>query len=292
MDIDPNNLQKLIQRQIFQDITEGGVINLRIMLSLIQISHSSVLDDKHKQEVFQLIHVTALKLTAVWQHMDRFKKLESELVAKGQANPIDDSKNEPIRFDNPQALYLEFDGFLVQFKSTLDHMIHILHFTFGLPFEALSTFGDYGNHVRKILKANVGKPNKQPAAQLAAFIEKNQDWLKGVIDLRDRMNHYKGGGIGLDSFTVYVRRKVDGIIEVHTPRFVEEQGVLELMKITFDNLLEFVEHFMGFAMIPKLKKFGLNWQNTDDPKKPRWNMVPLAVIQQLHPQHFPWTEGK
>jgi len=48
--------------------------------------------------------------------------------------------------------------------------------------------------------------NKQPAGDLVKFIDRNQEWLKQVIDLRDRMNHYKSGGIGLDNFTVFVRK--------------------------------------------------------------------------------------
>jgi len=52
----------------------------------------------------------------------------------------------------------------------------------------------------------VTETNKQPAGELVKFIDRNQEWLKQVIDLRDRMNHYKSGGIGLDNFTVFVRK--------------------------------------------------------------------------------------
>jgi hypothetical protein len=278
--------KKLVQRQIFVDPTTEGVLNMRIMLSLVQVAHASDLSDQKKQEVFQLILVTALKLCGVWQHMDRYNKLEDELIKAAHENPIDESQNQPVRLATAQNLYLDLDGFLVQFKSTLDHMVHILHFTFGLPFEALSTFADYGNKIRTQLARNVSGMNKQPAGELSKFIEQNQQWLKEVIDLRDRMNHYKSGGIGLDNFTVFVR-KVEGKDVLYTPRLNDKQTVREVMKIIFDNLVDFVEHFMGFAMLPKLSKFGLNYHKTDNPRAQRWQLVPMAVIEKLQPNAKP-----
>ncbi len=168
---------------------------------------------------------------------------------------------------------------LVQFKSTLDHMVHILHFTYELPFEALTTFGDYGNKIRTQLTRNVGGKNKKPAAQLGEFIEKNQDWLKGVIDLRDRMNHYKSGGISPNNFTVFVQKKKDGSEILYTPKLVEDLTVRDMMEYQYQNLVDFVEHFMGIAMLPKLSKFGLHYKTHQDKKRTRWNLVPIELLR-------------
>jgi hypothetical protein len=194
---------------LFVDPSDGP-INIRIMLGLFQIILASDCTDKQKKEMFDLTLVTALKLCAVWHHMDRYNKQEDELMTSAYEKPIDQKENKPVRLATAQNLYLELDGILVQFKSTLDHMVHILHFSFGLPFDSLTTFGDHGNKIRTLLARNVGGKSKQPAAQLSKYIEDNQVWLKQVIDLRDRMNHYKSGGIGLDNFTVRQEGKRQG----------------------------------------------------------------------------------
>ena len=276
--IDPNNLQNLVQRQIFFDPGDGQ-INLRIMLGIVQIVMASDLDDKKKSEVFDLVLVTALKLTAIYQHKDRCNRLEDELIVAAKAKPIEEGKNEPQRYATAQSLYLELDGLLVQFKSTLDHMVHILHFSYGLPFEALTTFGDNGNKIRTQLTRNVGGINKRPAAQLADFIEKHQEWLKGVIDLRDRMNHYKSGGISTHNFTVFVHKKKDGSEVLYTPKLTEELTVRDMMEHQYQNLVDFVEHFMGFAMLPKLSRFGLYYKIKEDKKETRWSLVPIELLR-------------
>src|ERR1017187_1798523 len=280
--IDPNNLQNMVQRKVFED-PSGGLINLRIMFALIHMSHQSDLDDNKKSEVFDLILITALKLTAVWQHLDRYSKLEDQLIKEAYEKPIDETENKflnkPVRLETAQNLYLELDGLLVQFKSTLDHMVHILHFTFGLPFEALTTFGDNGNKIKTQLTRNVPGKWQQPTKQISNYIDQNQEWLKQVIDLRDKMNHYKSGGIRLDNFTVFVR-KIDGKAVLYVPQIAKNQTVREMMKNLLDSLITFVEHFIAFSMMPKLSKFGLYYKIKDDPNAARWDLVPIDQLRQ------------
>lgn len=248
------------------------------MLGLVTLAHQSDCTDKQKSEMFDLILVTALKLTAVWHHMDRYIKLEDDLIAEAYKNPINEKENKPVRISTSQTLYLELDGLLVQFKSTLDHMVHLLHFTYGFPFEGLTTFGDNGNKIRTQLTRNTGKATKDAGRSLSKFIEENQHWLIQVIELRDRMNHYKSGGIRPDNFTVFVR-KIDGKDVLYVPRLAETQTVRELMEFLFHQLLDFVEFFMGQAMLPKLSRWGIHYKIKDDKKATRWELVPIDILR-------------
>ena len=54
---------------------------------------------------------------------------------------------------------------------------------------------------------------------------------------------------------------------LYSPKLVEGETVRELMESLFKNLVEFVEHFMGFAMLPKLTKVGLHYKKPEDPIK-------------------------
>jgi len=287
MEIDPNNLSKLVQRQIFVD-PSGGIINKRIMFGITQLfMNGSDFTEKESQEMFNLLLVTSLKLTAVWKHKEAYVKLEDGLIATARAKPIDETQNVPVRLTTAQDLYLELDGLLVQFKSCLDHMIHVLHYSFHLNFASLTTFGDKGDKIITLLRNNVrGEKFKKVAAQIAKIIEGNKEWLGRVIDLRDKINHYVDGGIGLDNFTVFVR-KIDGVDTLYTPRMTADQTIRDLMATLFNNLIDFIEHFLGLALLPRLPKIAIHFQFNNDPTIPRWSFVPIALVRHLEKDATP-----
>jgi hypothetical protein len=281
MEIDPNNLSKLVQRQMFVD-PSNGIINKRIMFGISQLfMNGSDFTEKESVEMFNLLLVTSLKLTAVWKHKEAYAKREDELIGAARAKPIDETQNVPVRFSTAQDLYLELDGLLVQFKSCLDHMIHVLHYSFHLNFASLTTFGDKGDKIIALLRNNVrGDKFKKVAAQIAKIIEGDKEWLGRVIDLRDKMNHYVDGGIGLDNFTVFVR-KIEGVDTLYTPRFTADQTIRDLMVQLFTNLIDFVEHFLGLALLPRLPKIAIQFKFENDPTVPRWTFVPIAAVRHL-----------
>ena len=281
MEIDPNNLSKLVQRLMFVDPSDG-IINKRIMFGISQLFMTgSDFTEKESQEMFNLLLVTSLKLVAVWKHKETYAKLEDELIAIARAKPIDETQNVPVRLTTAQDLYLELDGLLVQFKSCLDHMIHVLHYSFHLNFASLTTFGDKGDKIISLLRNNVRGANfKQVAAQIARIIEANKEWLGLVIDLRDKMNHYVDGGISLDNFTVFVR-KIEGVDALYTPKLSEDQTVRDLMAQLFTNLIDFVEHFLGLALLPRLPKIAIQFKSSTDPTVPRWTFVPIGMVRHL-----------
>ena len=78
------------------------------------------------------------------------------------------------------------------------------------------------------------------------IIEEKKEWLGRVIDLRDKMNHYVDGGLGLENFTVFVR-KIDGVDTLYTPKLSVDQTVRDLMSNLFTNLIDFVLHFTSLS---------------------------------------------
>jgi len=257
MEIDANNLQNLVQRQMYED-PSGGTFNMRIMLQFAQISSNSDMTEDERASLFDLLHVIALKFAAIWGHDQRYKTRENEMIAECEAKPTDRRKNEPMRFKSGQELYIEFDGFLVQCKSVLDHMVVILHYTLGVQFSSLGTFGDNGNKTIKILTPKNISANpmvrREAAKLLIDHIEKNQDWLKGMINTRDRMNHFTSGGIPPMSFGVASIIEKDGVQTLHRPRMSKDMTVKEYMTSTVDSVLFFIERFIGLAMFTRLPK--------------------------------------
>jgi hypothetical protein len=230
MEIDATNLQNLVQRQMFED-PSGGIFNKRLMLQFFQMAQQTNMTEKERGDVFDLLYVITLKFVSVWTHDQRFAKRETEMIAASEADPIDRRQNKPMRIASGQELYIEWDGFLVQCKSVLDHMVKILHYTIGLKFSALTSFKDDGNGVIKVLKGNVGKnpPGARKAAQLLIkHILNNQVWLKGMIEARDRMNHFQHGGMSPMAFGVASIIEKDGVQTLHRPRMNPDQLVKEV----------------------------------------------------------------
>jgi hypothetical protein len=280
MEIDATNLQNLVQRQMFVDPTEG-IFNKRIMLQFFQMAQQSNMSEKERADVFDLLHVIALKFVSIWTHDKRYDKREKELIAACEANPSDRRENKPMRFESAQDLYIELDGFLVQCKSVLDHLCNILHYSMNISFSSLSTFGKNGNTIVNILKRNVPKHGKKAAGELIRFINDNQDWIKLMIDARDRMNHFQHGGIPVMSFGVACIIEQDGTKKVHRPQMNPAQTVKEVMDMLLDNVLHFVEYFLGIALCVRMPGHGVKWTNSDDPTKPRWSVIPEIIIDQM-----------
>ena len=134
MPLDPS---RMVMRTMLVDPTEG-MINTRFVLALIMIlNEGSDGNERERLELSNLIFTTALKLIAIYQHMKRYGEIEDRLLVEARENPIDFTGQNQNRVASAQELYIEFDGFLVQLKSTLDHSINVLNFGFNIPFSAL-----------------------------------------------------------------------------------------------------------------------------------------------------------
>jgi hypothetical protein len=261
-------------RLMFVD-PSGGQINGRILTAflpvVVQYADAS---DKQKKEFSDLLIVLCLKLTAVWTHLKRYSEHEDAMVATGRAKPIDSHASTTINIATAQDLYMELDGFLVQFKSALDCMIKAAGFGLRLSHSELGTFGDKGNGVAKVLKNNLPNKLKGLGKELTKLISSNQTWLSAAIDLRNRMNHYQDGGLSVEAFVVVVRIE-NGKEIVWTPQLSSKQTVREGMTNLFSSLLDFVDVFVGLALVPRLRDCALYRVPAEEagPISPRWKVV-------------------
>jgi hypothetical protein len=254
------------------------------MLQFFEMGAKSNMTEGERADVFDLLHVIALKFAAIWTHDHRYEVREKELTAASEADPVDRRKNVPMRFASAQDLYIEWDGFLVQCKSVLDHMVNILHYTLGINFSSLTSFRNNGTGIINVLKRNVGGTppgKKKAAALLIKHIENNQDWLKGMIEARDRMNHFLHGGMSPMAFGVASIIEKDGIQTLHRPMLTKDLILKDVMKTVMSNVLEFIEYFMGISIAVRMPDYAVQWLNSEDPTRPRWNVVHASIVQQM-----------
>jgi hypothetical protein len=225
----------------------------------------------------------ALKFVAVWTHDQRYEKRENELIEAARGKPVDRRKNEPMRLITAQDLYLDFDGFLVQVKSTLDHMINVLHYTHGLSFSGLTTFGGKGKTIINQLKGVSKKDpmRRKSADYLVQHVEDNQEWLRTTIDIRDRMNHFLHGGIPPRHFAVAFIIEADGKENLRRPMLAPDAPVKTIMGNLLRSLLDFAEHFIGVAMAARMPWYAIKWTDHADPKAPRWSVISELLLQAM-----------
>jgi hypothetical protein len=256
----------------------GGALKSRVIAQFAEMLAVSDLSNEHREAIAELLIVIALKFTAVWTHDQFYKARELELVAAAESAPIDWRTDKSVNLVTAQELYLAFDGFLVQLKSALDHMMNVLHYTLGINFAALTTFGKGGDHVISLLENNVaadGRRYKAIAARLVKVVQNNQDWLKELVDARDRMNHFRHGGFSPKSFVVFVMIDSQGTKTLHRPE-MSKKPIKVLMDTLMRKLLEFVEYFIGVAIAARLPRHGLQWNVQADSnfETPRWTLGP------------------
>ena len=148
----------------------------------------------------------------------------------------------------------------------------------------MNSFGDNGNKIIQVLKWNVsGNPpsKKNAAALLVKHIENNQEWLTGMIEARDRMNHFMKGGMSPMAFGVALIIERDGVQTLHRPRMNPDQIVKDVMTTVMNNLLEFIEYFLGISIAARAPDYAIQWNSLDDPKRPRWKMIHCEIVRHM-----------
>ncbi len=276
MSFDP---AKTIMKTMLVDPT-GGMISTRFVSGLMNLLNECSGSEKQHTEVANLIFTTAVKLICIYEHYRRYCEIEDRLIAVARASPFYFSDTTPKHTALSQDLFIEFDGFLVQVKSILDHCVNILNFGFNIPFSALTTFGGKGSKIIRQLENNVATNLRGPANVLIKLIGDNKPWLELAIEVRDRMNHFKSGGVDLQKFTVYVYAEGNDT-KAWTPRLHKDQSIRELMGLLYLQVFEFCEFFMGFAMLPRIDKVGIQCRKSADPRAIRWKTYPIELMRRF-----------
>src|SRR5947209_1411862 len=111
---------------LFKD-PSNGMIDQRVVTRMMEIAHQFTEGDlteldKDQLRLFDDILLrVGWKLVATWTHLDRYRTTEDRLItAAKQAGPINNQEVQQLEYS--QDLFLEIDEFLVQLKSTLDHL--------------------------------------------------------------------------------------------------------------------------------------------------------------------------
>lgn len=267
-----DSMQFTHHRNLFVDPTPNAVINQRLLRGMVELFQHTDLSDTEKETLLRLLAFIGVKLAAAWQHKDAYAQEEERLAAEAKAAP---PPKEPISTEYliSQDLFLELDEFLVQVKSSLDHLVKIPVPILGKW--PLRTFGDKGADVAKALLNNMPKAHMKAAPGLKKMlVDDHQDWLAAAIAVRDKMNHYLDGGVSLEEFSIYVTRSPEGVT-VHTPMWSKSQSVREALDVIYANLFRLIEQFLGaFIGLRRHTAYGFLYQARPlDSVEPAWKAV-------------------
>jgi hypothetical protein len=239
-----------VNRRLFFDPTPNSYIQQRLMLKTSEFLQAGKWGDE-AQPVVNFSRLLGLKILAVWLHLDRYQRRESELRAEALIKPIDKLGSDPVHFETAQDLYIELDEFLVQVKSALDYLARAPALVLGERVWNIGSFGDHGARVMRLLKSSTPASFRSRAEFLIHIIKQNTPWLESLISARDKVNHYKDGGIEPDLFTVCALKDGNSVT-VRVPMWSDEQSVADVMQQSFRVLFHFVEQFFFAVLAARL----------------------------------------
>lgn len=229
--------------KIFDDPTPNGQVNQRVVYPLMVLAGTFVNFTKGESDLFiRILILVARKLASTWTHLDRFRTEQARLTNDLARSGAEGVATQHIELS--QTLFVEFDEFLVQLKSTLDHLVKMGVPIFGTSVWNLRTFGNKGEDVAKVLRSNIPRGYKKQARWIGKLLfenERHKSWLKATIGARDKINHFLDGGIPIERFAVLLDK--DGAVRV--PMWSEEQQLDVFMENVWYSLLSFTEDFIA-----------------------------------------------
>lgn len=235
--------------RVFDDPTPNGVINQRILQHTMKLLEHTTLTQEEKQKVFNLTLLIAKKLATVWKHKEEYTKTQKSLV---EAEEVKDEDPAIRRLEVSQDLFMEFDEFLVQLKSTLDYLVHLPVPIFGRKKWNLRSFGDKGNDVVNAMRRNLPREQQKMVEGIVKILfEQRKDWLTWSIHARDKVNHFLDGGVPFEYFAV---TKVGYPPQIRVPMWSNEQTIESFMEISWHNLFTFVEDFIATFLYFRFEK--------------------------------------
>jgi hypothetical protein len=265
--------------RLFDDPTPDALLNNRIISTMLQIGvYHTTLSEEEKEHFLRILVLVARKMVSVWNHKERYIAEQDRLFAAVSGNEL--FPNTSVNLSLSQELFSEFDEFLVQIKSTLDHLVKIPVPILGIKSWNLKTFGSKGEEVVRVLRHNLPVQYKGNAKAFERVLfDQHRPWLEQIITLRDRVNHYLEGGLSPQAFSVF---KVGD--EIRIPMFTKEQSVAQLMAVVWQNLFAFVEDFVALSLSFKLKEgsnlFFAGRSKPDLPESP-WKIATQSVRDQI-----------
>jgi hypothetical protein len=247
---------------LFQDPSTNGHINKRINNAFGLNLDKVDLTQPEREQLWNLLILLSKKLATTWRHLDRYRRTEDDLVAKAQATPLR-IEGKRTGFDYSDELYAEFDGFLVQMKSSLDYLANVPRPVFGPGWKPYS-FGDKGDDIIKLLENNTPERFADRMPVVCDLIRWNQDWLQEAIDLRDKVNHFQRGGVPYQYFRVHKEER-DAQEVVRVPMWTESETVRDVLGDIWRKLMCFCEAFIGATLYMRLQPYwGVRYEHHED----------------------------
>jgi len=242
------------------------------------LSDATDLSDDEKDRLMRLLTLVARKLASVWLHLQRYAEIQAELVAAAEETGGLDA--EVLDLGYSQELFLEFEEFLHQVKSTLDHAVKVPAVFLGTGVWSLTTWGQKGKKVEKAISHNLPKQYQHHGPGIIDLVMKpHREWLPDVIDARDKVSHYLRGGVDFELFAVHPDR--EGGIRV--PMWSEDQTVRDFMDVIWGNLLRLTEDFIHVFLYLRVRE---EYVFKCDPSpvssaKPSWTMHDKSLLDGL-----------
>jgi hypothetical protein len=258
---------------LFNDPTPNEIILNRIVVPMMDLitNYSDFREPERSKagsDLIDLVTIIARKMWSVWKHAKDYHAIENRLVEEYSKIEI------PNHVLFSQELYEEFDVFSVQIKSTLDHLAWVFRPIFrGEKNWTVYTFHDCGTNVMNELKSLKKYKGHASLLERTLYTAANQKWIESIVGSRDRMNHFKNGGI--DIRHVAIARNPDGSVRV--PMWVEGQALGTMIDITWLNFFHFVEDFLVLSIRFRMpdKYSMLRTERPLSTNQSAWAVIPL-----------------
>lgn len=235
--------------KLFDDPTEGRIINNRLFNGIFSILQNTTIGERDKENLIHLLSLICKKLIGVRKHIDKYK--ECEVTAKNSASESRQEDGIWEEIELSDDLFLEFDGFLVQVKSTLDYLVKVPNYIVGKKYWGLGTFGEKGRKVAKAIK-NLPKEHQAKTKGFSDYlVDRHKLWLDDAINARDKINHFLDGGVDCRIFCI-TKERATGVIRV--PMWSPDQSIFEFMEIIWSNLFRYCEDFWALFLSLKLSQ--------------------------------------
>jgi hypothetical protein len=177
-------------------------------------------------------------------HLRKYKVEEKSFLTKYLQ---ENSKKDQKTHSSTTAISLtsELDGFLSQYKASLDTLVKTFEPLFNIK---LKTWGKKkdpedskeksGLKVIDALNRNFPEKNKHKIEPLIQFIRENIEWVSHNVDLRDSASHHGGLKNVSNVLYNYKERKVYPQVITHSNQFSET--VVNYIDRTMDELVDYV----------------------------------------------------
>jgi hypothetical protein len=238
----PTSSERLATSTLFNDPTDGSLVNQRIVMGLFTLAaDSTTATDDERQAYMKLLVAVGNKLVCCWKHWKRYERIEASEIAHAKKKPLDPSR--PVTFGLAQDLHLTLDDFLVQASSCIDRAARAPAVFLSDRWPATPVTSASG--LIAAIAKNIRHGHAAAAKGLMYTTDSHRAWLDDVLRLaRD--------GVDSDLFRIYAVREGDDVV-VRVPRFSTELPMVEFLEIAWRNLFRFVEDFLAISLIPRLK---------------------------------------